>query len=145
MKKSEHYFATWADKVHRDLGDSDVSKLCTHIVKFLVSDKAVRLKHITFGTLHSELKISWDEQEKLQLIKATDYLSSGRLHLLNMKFQLIDDPNSDPIPIEDQYISAAFNSGVLYNPTTGNEVENFKSKLFPYFEPTEMLMGMHAE
>ncbi|MFV2622788.1 hypothetical protein ACNIU2_05625, partial [Escherichia coli] len=90
--------------------------------------------------------VSWQHHPKddyILLIKATDYLSSYKAHLLDMHFQYIDNLTEEPIPVEDDLISYALDTGSFYHPETGELVDNFSQYLYPYFTPSSLLESLH--
>lgn len=132
------------ERIDQDLQDP-VKSVCLQILCFLLSEDASNLKHITFKTIITGTKIDLSsEKSNLYLIKATDYLSSNKLHLLNMQFQFIENDDSDPIHIENDDISLALDSGEFYHPETGILLENFNNFIYPYFTPTEKLERLHG-
>ncbi|ENA7090101.1 hypothetical protein ABGC46_004870, partial [Escherichia coli] len=83
------------------------------------------------------------KDDYILLIKATDYLSSYKAHLLDMHFQYIDNLTEEPIPVEDDLISYALDTGSFYHPETGELVDNFSQYLYPYFTPSSLLESLH--
>ncbi|QEW32003.1 hypothetical protein D0N50_10090 [Erwinia billingiae] len=131
-------------KIDHDL-DGPVRDLCRVIVEFLTSNPAKPLKHITYVTLVNGSKLSaHNEEEKIKLLRVTDYLSSNRLHLLDMHFQFIESDDSDPVPIDDADLSKALYTGEFYHPESGQLIEDFNHYLFPYFTPTNFLESLHG-
>lgn len=126
-------------KIRQDL-DGPAMELCCVMVDFLTSEQAKPLKHITYITLVNGLNLDIENGDaQVRLIKVTDYLSSNRLHLLNMHFQFIESDSSEPIPVEDDELSHALHTGEFYHPQSGQLVENYKMYLYPYFTPAQML------
>lgn len=126
-------------RIEQDLQGPEVD-LCRVVVNFLTSEEAKRLRHITYITLVNGAGYQCaSPEQRVLLVKVTDYLSSNRMHLLNMHFQFIQNDDSDPIPVDNDEISLALHSGTFYHPENGQLVENFGQYLFPYFTPTEKL------
>lgn len=131
-------------QINHDL-EGPMGDLCREIVDFLTSEDAKSLKHITYITLVNGTDLNTDNDAvKVMLLKVTDYLSSNRLHLLNMHFQYIESDDSEPIPIDDADLSQALFSGKFYHPASGKLVENYNHYLFPYFTPTKVLEHLHG-
>ncbi|EPE7163205.1 hypothetical protein ACSMAE_000487 [Cronobacter sakazakii] len=131
-------------KIHQDL-NGPVQELCREIVDFLISEKAKPLKHITYLSLVNGTHFDLDKIEnQILLLKVTDYLSSNRMHLLNMHFQFIESDKSEPIPVDDADLSHALHTGEFYHPESGKLVENYNHFLFPYFTPTKVLEQLHG-
>lgn len=131
------------DKIQRDL-DGSLEALCRDIVEFLVSDQAKPLKHITYITLVNGSRLRFEDTEtQIQLLKVTDYLSSHRLHLLDMHFQFVENDSSEPVPVDDEEISHALHTGEFYHPKSGQLIQDYNRFLFPFFTPTEALERLH--
>ncbi len=120
-----------------------VRKMCEQVINFLASHRAKRLNHITLGTFLAELKLPSDEANYRHLLEATEYLCNSQTHLLNRRFTLILPEEDDHVAVDDATMAQAFASGNLIHPKTGEPVEDFKDKLYPYFEPTVKLRNLH--
>ncbi|EPY7075303.1 hypothetical protein [Klebsiella pneumoniae] len=130
-------------KIRDDLS-GPVGELCRDVVEFLTSPEAKPLKHITYMSLVHGTRLNVESNDaKVLLIKVTDYLSSNRLHLLDMHFQFIETDDSDPIPVDDDDLSYALKTGQFYHPNSGKLVDNYNHHLFPYFTPTDALEQLH--
>ena len=130
-------------KINHDL-HGPVGDLCRVVVDFLTSKEAKSLKHITYVSLVNGTKLDVQNNDaKVLLIKVTDYLSSNRMHLLDMHFQYIESDDSDPIPVDDDDVSHALHTGKFYHPYSGQLVDNYNHYLFPYFSPTDALEELH--
>lgn len=145
MKATRKAISSWLNKAKEDLDDEHIYHLCEGLITFLSHDDSKHLRHITFSTLHTNLQLDHQPEAQVALLKVTDYLSSNRLHLLDMKFQLFDAPDEDPIELSDDDVECALFRGALYNPNTGEPVTDFKEKMFPYFEPSKELMMLHGK
>jgi len=132
------------DRIQNDL-EGPVFYLCRDVVSFLISDNAKKLNHITYHTLLNGVEIlDLKPTDRALLLKVTDYLSSNKLHLLDMHFQFIESDDSEPVPLDDEEISSALFEGVFYHPETGRPVENYRDLIFPYFTPTKLLESIHV-
>ncbi|WP_241609029.1 hypothetical protein [Rosenbergiella australiborealis] len=130
-------------KINHDL-QGPVGELCCRIVEFLTSKEARPLKHITYMSLVNGVRLNVEKNEvKVLLIKVTDYLSSTRLHLLDMHFQYIENGNSEPVLVDDEIISHALSTGEFYHPNSGLLIDDYNNHLFPYFTPTDVLEKLH--
>lgn len=131
-------------KIQMDLNDTPYFEICMDLFNFLTSERANRLNHITLGTLHRELKSrEYSQQETSRIVSAATYLSGARVHLLNIKFQLIDEETDEVFPVENDVLHEANLSGRFFHPETGEEVPDYKSKIYPFFEPSEELSALH--
>ncbi|KZR33156.1 hypothetical protein [Enterobacter genomosp. S] len=119
--------------------------VCRTLFLFLTSENARKVKHFTYKTLinGTGLDVTTPEDYVL-IIKATDYFSSYKAHLLNMHFQYIDDTLEEPIAVDDDLISHALDTGKFYHPETGELVDNFNKYLYPYFTPSDFLESLHG-
>lgn len=134
----------WCDNCSQDLRNRETAQLCSSIIRLIASEKYKDVEHLPLALFFNELNIP-DQQENLgQLMKVLEYLSSRRMHLLDMKYMLHDDDYSEPLYLEEESISEALFDGVLYHPETGEPVDNYKSKVFPYFVQSKMLKSAHS-
>ncbi|EKN5029785.1 MULTISPECIES: hypothetical protein [Yersinia] len=132
--------------LHKAAGDltGPQYELCAAIIEFLLSDRAKPLRHITYKTLVNEVGLEDENpQNQVYLIYVTDYLSSGKLHLLDIQFQFIDPQTDEPIPIDSDTLSYALDSGNFYHPENGALIHNFKRYIFPFFTPSAELSQLH--
>ena len=131
-------------QIEQDFNDP-ARYVCRTLLLFLTSENARNIKHFTYKTLINGTGLDIETPEEYVLIiKATDYFSSYKAHLLNMHFQYIDDTLDEPLAVEDDLISYALDTGEFYHPETGELVDNFNQFLFPYFPPTEYLESLHG-
>lgn len=131
-------------KIQEDL-KGPVFYLCREIVSFLTSEDAKNLTHITYVTLINGTGKSFSSpEESTLLIKATDYLSSNKVHLLDMHFQFIESDNEEPIPLQEHEISHLLSKNEFFHPVTGEKVDNYQTLIFPYFTPTKLLESIHG-
>lgn len=65
------------------------------------------------------------------------------LRLLEMHFILFDpeDPSGLGEPVEDEEVAAAFASGFLVHPSTGERISGFEEVLLPYFVPAPQALA----
>lgn len=138
MKKCDMF-----KQIEEDFNDP-IREVCRTLFLFLISDNARTITHYTYKTLinGSGIDVSTSDDYVL-LIKATDYFSSCRAHLLEMHFQYIDSSYDEPIYVEDDIVSYAIDTGKFYHPETGALVPDFEISLFPYFIPTKQLGELH--
>lgn len=72
---------------------------------------------------------------------AARYLAGERIGLLNLAFEIIGDDNNSR-DIETDAVLKALEDGVLLDPDTGEEIEDFESKVFMYFRGTDLLQSL---
>jgi hypothetical protein len=81
------------------------------------------------------------DQEGIEAIKKIEdviiYFSGSRSGLLDIGFQLEED--SEPIPLSVRSVYEAIKNGYLLHPSTGEEIENFRSTVLMVFYATEKL------
>lgn len=143
MNSYNNAFEAYTRQVQLEFCHSTEVDLCLKIIEFLLHSKSEGLNHITFGSFRTALNLSTNNEVDIQLLKITDYLSSGKLHLLEMKYQYIDEFEDDPIPLDNDMVFDAIYGNVFFHPYTGDNIVEFKSKIFPYFLPSEELKRIH--
>ena len=105
---------------------------CMAIVQFLethTSDAA----HLSYAFLIDIAK-SADVVDRKKIIQAAEYLAGADIHLLDMKFEFIDDDDSVwPIPYEISEVNKFLQNEEFIHPITGLIDPEFKRKLFVFF------------
>lgn len=134
----------WRSQSSEDLTGQEIISLCHSIIELLASERFENVEHFSFALFFSELNISNNESDLAKLMRVLDYLSSGRLHLLEMKYLLHDEEYSEPLYLDSDLVNHAFFEGVLYHPNTGEPVDNYKAKIFPYFVQSQELKRAHS-
>jgi len=125
---------------HTKVLDASTEDVTKELFRFLVSDDANKLKHITYGTLLQVLYISSDDVvEYTKLVKAVDLLSSNKVPMLEMRFQFIENDHADAHKVSPEELHLALKSGRYYHPESGEVVEAFEEKIYPYFERSNEL------
>lgn len=111
---------------------SIVLKICLNIIEYLKKIDFSKVSYITYGDLRQQLK---DNEENHLLLQAIQYLSGDRIHLLDIKFELITE-DDESIEVSKQELSHARAVGTLIHPDTGEAIGNFEEKVFIYFQPS---------
>lgn len=70
---------------------------------------------------------------------ATQYLSGDRSHLLEPRFEFVDDDNSIMEDISLEELRAAEETGFLVHPDSGNEIEDYEKYVVMYFQPSSLI------
>lgn len=117
------------ERIDEDLGRlPEVKRACLAIVEYLSVERE-HVKRVTFrqlGRIAGLDKIA-------DVLPAVEYLSGGRVHLLDPRFEFIDarDDFIEEIPIDQ--VARARAEAVFYHPRTGEPVDNFENYLFMFF------------
>lgn len=93
------------------------------------------IHHLTFTRL-GQIANSKDPRLVLSLVQ---YLTGAKVQLLDAKFELIVDDRISILDNED--LAEAERTNVLNDPETGEPVQDYKSKVFPYFVPGRAVTG----
>lgn len=136
----------WIDKANQDwCSNADLKMLCIKTIELLTSGNFKHLKHITYQLVFQELGLDRSGIQAKNVIVVTDYLSSERLQLLEMRFQYQDSGSSKlyPLPIDSADVIEAMIDDKFYHPVSGELVKDFKQKIFAYFVPSEQLRKVH--
>lgn len=120
------------ERLRRYWHEDPAEPLCANILKYMNGHALERLEMLTFRDF---LRITGRSEYDEQLIRAVAILV-GTLDALDTKYMFIEDDGEDEVEIDDSDIQAARRDGVFYHPHTGRPVENYESKLFPFFTPS---------
>ncbi|WEY37753.1 hypothetical protein [Paraburkholderia sp. SUR17] len=122
------------DRIERDLGPLPaVREACLAIVEFLSSSWDPGLQRVTFGQLTKAAGLS----EVDEVLPAVQYLSGGRLHLLEPKFEFIDLDTDTIEEVSSERVRRLRNGEEpFYHPDTGEKVENIERSLYMFFVPS---------
>lgn len=118
-------------RLSNDLADRpQLLKACERAVKYLCQQPPEALQRISFGLIGKAAGL----QTTIEAVPIAEYLSSGRLHLLDKQYVLIVDDEEYELSIED--VDEAKRQNVLYHPDRGEEVSDFSSHLYLFFTPS---------
>jgi len=106
--------------------------VCMKIFDYLLSRPFNQLKHLTYGSLKVAIK---ENLSDVDLLKAIQYLSGGRVPILSPHFEFIDE-DDEPFDLDNKDIRDAQEKGKLVHPGTGEYIENFEDKVVIYFTPS---------
>lgn len=103
--------------------------MCERIIEYVcsVSNKNA-LRYIPYYSLCERTGASAEE-----VLLAISYLSGINYPILNVKFELIEFEDSEPIQISNEDIIEARLTNTLIHPIKGIPVDNYKNKVFMYF------------
>ncbi|EGQ9297304.1 hypothetical protein ACSTLJ_04755 [Vibrio parahaemolyticus] len=133
----EERLTEYRSRINQRLQDREEHSLCLMLFDFLTSKDSFKLNYVTYGTLMQIVQCS--KSEFNLLVKATDFLTTRYVPLLDMHFEYYDDTMEDPEPVENADVNRALAEGVLYHPVSGETVANFSSYIYPVFRPSAEL------
>jgi len=125
------------EQIHQDWLQKPQSQICIAILDYLVRSNSQHLSHITYGSLRKVVGKAYDNPD---LLAAIQYLCGDRTHLLQAKFELID--NGNYFDISDDEMIEARETGQLLHPETGKLIRNFEDKVFIYFQPSSVVKNL---
>ncbi len=124
-------------QIYEDWSLKPQSKICIAILDYLIRNNTKPLSHITYGSLR---KMVGEDHDNHDMLLAIQYLCGDRTHLLEAKFELIDNDNYFDISNFD--LSEARETGQLLHPETGELIRNFEDKVFMYFQPSSLVKSL---
>lgn len=124
-------------KIHEDWGQKPQSNLCAEILEYLLRIDTNSPLHITYGSLRKVVRENYSDGE---LLTSVQYLCGDRTHLLEAKFELID--NNDYIDIPNSDLNHARATGQLVHSETGEIISNFEEKVYIYFQPSPLVKNI---
>ncbi|MEO1432602.1 MAG: hypothetical protein AAFV71_26720 [Cyanobacteria bacterium J06633_8] len=125
------------EQIYQDWLQQPQSQICIAILDYLVRSNSQHLSHLTYGSLR---KVVGKAYEHLDILAAIQYLCGNRTHLLEPKFELID--NGNYFDISDDEMIEARETGQLLHPETGKLIRDFEDKVFIYFQPTSVVKNL---
>ncbi len=122
------------EKIHEDWGQKPQSEICIMILDYLLRVNTNHALHITYGSLRKIVNNTYKDNE---LLTAVQYLCGDRTHLLDAKFELIENDNYFDLPNSEVNFARA--TGQLSHPETGELISNFEERVFIYFRPSSLV------
>ena len=119
-------------QINNDLGNTPKAEICASILDYLL--RSPKLSHITYGSLR---KVVGDKYKNEDLLATIPYMTGDSTNLLEVNFELIVDDEIFPLSVSE--VKIADRTKTLYNPETGELVENFEDKVFMYFSPSSLV------
>lgn len=125
-------------QIFSDWEDSPVTAdICINVLSYLTGREQQTIEYITYELLRNVTKRQYDEPE---ILKAMRYFCASGI--LSLGFQFIDD-TEDVYLLQPSDLAEAKEDGYLTHPGNGRErVEEFESKVFYYFSPTELTRSL---
>jgi len=121
--------------IREDWGKEPQSEICISILDYLSSRLANPPRHITNALLQ---QIAGSRYSSAEILIAVQYVCGDRVHLLEPRFELIEDDQAYDIAKSE--LRLAHKTGQLVHPETGELIDNFEDKVFIYFEPSFSMM-----
>ena len=121
-------------QIHEDWSQKPESKICFAIFNYLLENRQKSLKHITYGSLR---KIAGVNNDDKSLLMAIQYLCGDKIHLLDARFELIDE-DENCFNLSDSDLRIARKTGQLLHPKTRELISNFEDKVFMYFQASSL-------
>jgi hypothetical protein len=118
-------------------GDEPTVAICFAILDYMKQVPADQLQMLTFTSLQSAANKDAVDSD---LLKAVTILASSRVAALDAHAMLVDDDESEH-EISIEYLSVARANGEFVHPETGRVVDDFESKIFPFFVPSANFMS----
>lgn len=116
--------------------DIPAASLALQIIEFMDQHSNQELRMLTIPTL---LKAVAREKVDQEFLAALAILVSSTVHVLDAKaFLYVEDEASVHVNAEE--LAAARRHGSLEHPETGELIEDFESKLIPYFESSSRFL-----
>mgnify|MGYP001796082733 CR=1 FL=1 len=125
------------EQIHQDWLQQPQSQICIAILDYLVRSNSQHISRITYGSLQKIVGKAYNHRD---LLAAIQYLCGDRTHLLETKFELIDNDNY--FDISDDEIIESRETGQLLHPETGKLIRNFEDKVFIYFQPSSVVKNL---
>lgn len=125
------------EQIHQDWLQKPQLQICIAILDYLVHSSSQHISHITYGSLRKVVGKAYDNRD---LLAAIQYLCGDRTHLLEAKFEFIDNENY--FDISDDEMIEARETGQLLHPETGKLIRDFEDKVFIYFQPSSVVKNL---
>lgn len=109
--------------------------LCLQIVNFIQETDPAELQMLTFRSFLNALNL---QEVNRDLITALNILVSTNIAALDAKALFVDD-NDDEYELSSEDFEQASATDELVHPDTGNIVVGARSKIIPFFVPSERL------
>ncbi|MDB9524770.1 hypothetical protein PN498_02120 [Oscillatoria sp. CS-180] len=120
---------TLLETIRDDWGENIQSHICMEIVDYIFSVPCDQLAYLTYGTFRNVTQNKYSNQE---LLSAIQYLYGDVMKVLEVKFEYIED--GEDYPLDKEELAKAEETGYLVHPETGKEIEDFRDKVFIYFD-----------
>ncbi|MEH2278672.1 MAG: hypothetical protein V7K40_28785 [Nostoc sp.] len=126
------------NQIYEDWGDNPQSEICFAVLDYLLRVPVKNLFHITYGSFKKVVGQNYTNDD---VLKAIQYLCGERMNLLEMNFEIIENDENIFI-LSKEEVKIAQETGQLIHPETGKLVNNFKEKVFVYFQPSSLVKSI---
>lgn len=113
--------------------DPPLATLCLQIIDFMAAQKRGELQMLTFTSF---MNATGKQEIDSQLLKAIAVLVNSSHALLVTHAMLVDEEDQEYEIAPEEWADAR-ETGHLIHPLTGMPVEDFESKVFPFFVPSQ--------
>jgi hypothetical protein len=124
-------------RINEDWGEKSQSRICIEILNYLLNANSSNTLYFTYGSLRAAIQIACEDSE---LLMAIQYLCGDGIHLLDAKFELIE--NDEHIEISRNEIITARANGRLIHPDSGELIDHFEEKVYLYFQPSSLVKSI---
>lgn len=118
------------ERIEHDLERApEVKFACLAILDFIATKGHEFVDRLTFGQLTRVAALG----DVSDVVPAIQYLTGARLHLLEPRFEFIDEERdfAEEVPLD--VVARARADRIFYHPHTGEPVEDFERSLFMFF------------
>lgn len=128
------------DDLKRDVAegwpDIPAATLAQGIIDFMGKLNKQELRMLTLPTL---LQAIGRDQVNQEFLAALAILASSRVHALDAKAFYCEEDDEE-FHVDATELATARSIGSLVHPTTGELIDDFESKLIPYFESSQRFL-----
>ncbi|MDY6939764.1 MAG: hypothetical protein SWY16_19195 [Cyanobacteriota bacterium] len=128
---------SFVKQIYEDWGENPQSEVCVAILDYLLCSNSRNISHITYGSLRQVVGSAYSTSD---ILISVQYLCGDRTHLLDTKFELIE--NDYGIDISNSELKIAHKTGQLVHPETGELISNFEEKVYIYFQPSSLVKSI---
>lgn len=123
--------------LERRWSDQPAGKLCQMIIDYMSEKSADQLQFMTYGTFaHILGKNSIDDETVL----AITILTNSSISALDACAMFVDE-NDVEHEIEPGELYEAISTGRLTHPETGDPVDDFASRIIPFYVPSDRFLS----
>jgi hypothetical protein len=127
--------------IYDDWGKKPQYYICISIFEYLLKNHQ-KSWHLTYASLKQVVNLKYNNKYNDEdILIAIQYLCGYRTHLLEIRFELIED-NEEIFDIPNEEIKRAEETGKLVHPETGEFVENYQNKVYMYFVPSSVIQNI---
>lgn len=116
--------------------ETPATRLSLQIIDYMLAIPDQELRMLTVPSL---LAATGHDEPDTDFFVALAILSSSRIHLLDAK-AFYCEKNGEEVHLDARQLSDARRTGTLENPETGELIDDYESRLIPYFESSEVFL-----